>query len=240
MAIYRNFYTQFWDDDFILDLSKDERYLYFYLITNPKTTLSGIYELPYKVIEFHTSLNKVQIDRLLESLEKKEKIIYDKTTNEVCIRNWLKYNITKSPKLVVSLEKSFKDVKNQNLIQFLNGLDTVSILYRYPIDTVCIPSVSECIKDSFNSFIEKDTKDFKDTNRFNKPSVEEVKNYCKERNNGIDGEAFWNFYESKGWKIGQTPMKSWKAAVVTWEKKNNANKPRDPKQAIGEEIGQVF
>ena len=35
-------------------------------------------------------------------------------------------------------------------------------------------------------------------------------------------------------------MKSWKAAVVTWEKKNSVNKPRDPKQAIGEEIGQVF
>lgn len=153
MAIYRNFYTQFWDDDFILDLSKDERYLYFYLITNPKTTLCGIYELPYKVIEFHTSLVKLQIDKLLESLEKKEKIVYDKKTNEVCIRNWLKYNVTKSPKLVVSLEKSFKDVKNQNLIQYLNDLDTVSIQYQYPIDTVCIPSVTDTvsIKESFNS-----------------------------------------------------------------------------------------
>ena len=38
----------------------------FYLITNPKTTLCGIYELPYKVIEFHTSLVKLnkQINKL--------------------------------------------------------------------------------------------------------------------------------------------------------------------------------
>ena len=54
--------------------------------------------------------------------------------------------------LVVSLEKSFKDVKNQNLIQYLNDLDTVSIQYQYPIDTVCIPSVTDTvsIKESFN------------------------------------------------------------------------------------------
>ncbi len=54
---------------------------------------------------------------------------------------------------------------------------------------------------------------------FQKPSVEEVKGYCEERKNGIDPEVFWNFYESKGWKVGQTPMKSWKSAIVTWEKK---------------------
>lgn len=104
-------------------------------------------------------------------------------------------------------------------------------------------------KQEYKELKEEKEKDLKEINVFNikenvsrfvKPSIEEIKNYCKERNNGIDGEAFWNFYESKGWKIGQTPMKSWKAAVVTWEKKNSVNKPRDPKQAIGEEIGQVF
>ena len=54
---------------------------------------------------------------------------------------------------------------------------------------------------------------------FQKPSIEEVKVYCEGRKNGIDPEAFWNFYESKGWKVGQTPMKNWRSAVVTWEKK---------------------
>lgn len=53
---------------------------------------------------------------------------------------------------------------------------------------------------------------------FRKPSVDEVRAYCSERNNGVDPEAFCDFYESKGWKVGNTPMRDWQAAVRTWEK----------------------
>ena len=52
-----------------------------------------------------------------------------------------------------------------------------------------------------------------------KPSVEEIKDYCIERNNGIDAEQFFDFYESKGWLVGKTKMKNWKAAIRTWEKR---------------------
>ena len=59
----------------------------------------------------------------------------------------------------------------------------------------------------------------KKNRRFTPPSVEEVRAYCAERKNGIDAEAFIAFYESKGWKVGNAPMKNWKSAVVTWEKR---------------------
>ncbi len=55
--------------------------------------------------------------------------------------------------------------------------------------------------------------------RFVPPTAEEVAAYCEERKNGIDPEEFWSFYDSKGWKVGRSPMKSWKSAVVTWEKR---------------------
>lgn len=55
--------------------------------------------------------------------------------------------------------------------------------------------------------------------RFARPSLEEVKDYCRERGNGIDAETFCDFYESKGWKVGDAPMRDWKAAVRTWEKR---------------------
>ena len=45
----------------------------------------------------------------------------------------------------------------------------------------------------------------------------EVEAYCLERGNGIDPVAFVDFYEAKGWCVGKTPMKDWKAAVRTWE-----------------------
>ena len=55
------------------------------------------------------------------------------------------------------------------------------------------------------------------------PTLEEVSAYCQERRNGIDAEKFFNFYESKGWMVGKNKMKSWKAAVITWEKNNKQN-----------------
>lgn len=56
--------------------------------------------------------------------------------------------------------------------------------------------------------------------RFVKPTVEEIEAYCKERNNGVDPNDFVNHYDSKGWMIGKSPMKDWKAAVRTWESRN--------------------
>ena len=61
-----------------------------------------------------------------------------------------------------------------------------------------------------------------------KPSIEEVRAYCQERGNGIDPEEFVAFYESKGWKVGNAPMKDWKAAVITWEKKRKQPHPQTP------------
>lgn len=60
--------------------------------------------------------------------------------------------------------------------------------------------------------------------KFIPPSVEEVREFCKERNNGIDAERFWHYYNSKGWKIGKESMKKWQSAVITWEKQDAKSK----------------
>lgn len=56
--------------------------------------------------------------------------------------------------------------------------------------------------------------------RFVKPKVEEIEAYCKERSNSVDAQHFFDYYESKGWKVGKSPMKDWKSAVRTWERNN--------------------
>lgn len=62
---------------------------------------------------------------------------------------------------------------------------------------------------------------------FSIPTVEEIKQYCIERNNIVDPQKFFDFYESKGWMIGRSKMKDWKASIRTWERssnnKNNSN-----------------
>ena len=59
----------------------------------------------------------------------------------------------------------------------------------------------------------------RESSRFQKPSIDEIRQYCSSRNNRVDPEQFFNFYESKGWIIGKSPMKDWRAAVRTWEKR---------------------
>lgn len=54
--------------------------------------------------------------------------------------------------------------------------------------------------------------------RFIPPTVDQVREYCLERNNSVDAETFVDFYTGKGWMVGKNKMKDWKAAVRTWEK----------------------
>ena len=70
--------------------------------------------------------------------------------------------------------------------------------------------------------------------KFTIPTPEEVQAYCDERNNGILGQQFCDFYSSKGWKIGSQPMKDWKAAVRTWEMRKRDHSPSitQPQQQI--------
>lgn len=55
--------------------------------------------------------------------------------------------------------------------------------------------------------------------RFTPPTVDEVRAYCLERSNNVDAEKFVDFYTAKGWKVGKNPMKDWRAAVRTWERR---------------------
>ena len=57
--------------------------------------------------------------------------------------------------------------------------------------------------------------------KFIKPTIEEIKSYCLERNNSINPIQFFDYYESKGWLIGKNPMKDWKACIRTWEQNKN-------------------
>lgn len=62
----------------------------------------------------------------------------------------------------------------------------------------------------------------KENNRFIPPTPEQVAEYCRERGNNVNADRFCAFYASKGWKVGNQPMKDWKAAVITWEKRDAA------------------
>ena len=59
----------------------------------------------------------------------------------------------------------------------------------------------------------------KKATHFVPPTLEELKAYCIENGlHNVDGERFIDFYESKGWMVGKTKMKSWKASARNWNR----------------------
>ena len=52
--------------------------------------------------------------------------------------------------------------------------------------------------------------------RFSAPSAEDVRAYAEGLGLGIDAAAFVDFYAAKGWKVGTSPMRDWRAAVRNW------------------------
>ena len=83
------------------------------------------------------------------------------------------------------------------------------------------------------------------SSKFIKPKISEIEAYCQARKNSINAQAFYDYNEAKGWIVGKTPMKDWKATVRTWEnnqknetKNGNSNVPswidRNPISKNGE------
>lgn len=90
------------------------------------------------------------------------------------------------------------------------------------LDTPCIRTVSDL---EAQIRLDKTRKEEKarapSSRRFTPPTVDEVAAYCRERGNAVDAQRFVDFYASKGWKVGSSGMKDWRAAVRNWERQDN-------------------
>ena len=237
MSVKRVVDTQFWNDDKVVDcFSPEDKLFMLYLMTNPHTTQLGIYPVNEKVMAFELGYSLDTINILLERFENKYKIIkYSKDTKEIAIKNYLKYSIVKGGKPVEDLlTKEISKVKDKRLMNFVydnvisysNINESVkNILNKYNNDNVNDNDNDVSYHDSYDDSYHDMSK------RFKKPSIEEIINYCKERNNNVNPNKFYDFYETKGWYVGKNKMKDWKACVRTWEqrdKKNNQDTSKLP------------
>ena len=133
MAKYRAIQVDFWEDGFVLDLTPEEKYFYLYLLSNSRTTQCGCYELPCKVIEMQTGYNRETVQKLLKRFEEYGKINYNEETKEILIKNWHKFNFSKSPKVRNCILKEIEKIKSKDYKDYLYR---VCIEYGYSIDTV--------------------------------------------------------------------------------------------------------
>lgn len=134
MAAYRKISVTFWNDPYVISLTPEQKYFYLYLMTNPKTTQCGIYEISMQQMVNETGYNSETVTKLLKKFDSEKKIKYSKATNEIALKNWPKYNGSESPKVVACVNKELEQVKNRALIEYLYSMDTVSIEYPYSMD----------------------------------------------------------------------------------------------------------
>lgn len=92
-----------------------------------------------------------------------------------------------------------------------------------------------------NKGIDNKEGDIKGASRFVKPTIEEVREYCRERGNDIDPAEFVDFYASKGWMVGSSPMKDWRACVRTWERSHaKGRKSPAPGRPKNETLSEMY
>ncbi|OOQ92578.1 hypothetical protein BW898_23345 [Bacillus cereus] len=116
MAVYRNVQVNFWQDEFILDLTPEERYFYIYLLTGTKTKQCGIYILPKRLAELETGYSMETVEKLLNRFVEYGKILYDAETKELFIINWLHYNPILNTNVEKCVLRELKTVKSKEFL----------------------------------------------------------------------------------------------------------------------------
>ncbi len=150
MAGYRQFHTQFWKDEWLIELDPLERYLFSYLFTNDLSSISGIYKLPMRVIQNETGLDPEFIKNSMQKFQDAKKIFYK--DGIIWIVNMHKYHKNASPRTMKKVNADVQNIPDCDVKTAYQYYENTGI---YCIDTVSIPcsesesvSVSESVSES--------------------------------------------------------------------------------------------
>ena len=201
MAERRMFAKTIIDSDSFLDMPMSTQALYFHL--SMRADDDGFINNPKK------------IQRMIGATEDDLKLLIAKNfiivfeSGVIVIKHWKIHNYIQKDRYkptVYQEEKELLSLKE-------NGVYTLGIPNGYNMDTQV-----RLGKDRIGKVNNKEG------NKFVKPTIEEIQEYCLERKNGINANAFYDFYESKNWMIGKNKMKDFKACIRTWEQRNKKEK----------------
>jgi hypothetical protein len=196
------------DSDAFLEMPQSTQLLYFHLamradddgfVNQPKTIM--------RVVSAKDDDLKILIIK---------KFIIPFESGVVVIKHWKIHNYIQNDRYKETKYKEekaalFVDENNAYTLSH-NSLPLVSKTDTQEVDPQVRLGKDSIGKDSLKDMGTNPTK------KFIFPTVEEVKEYCQERNNGIDAQHFVDHYTANGWMVGRNKMKDWKASVRTWEK----------------------
>ena len=219
MANRRMFAKAIIDSDAFLDMPPSTQVLYFHLamradddgfINNPKTIMRIV---------------GAKDDDIKLLVAKRFIIPFD--SGVVVIKHWRIHNYIQKDRYT---ETKYIEEKNQLIINKKNGYSLKQIgLLDDENDNVYILDTQDRLgKDRLGKDRLELERDKNKATRFIKPTIDEIKTFLNEQEYETDidryADRFYNFYESKGWKVGKEKMKDWKAAIRGWLSRDNIKK----------------
>ena len=205
MAERRMFAKTIIDSDAFLDMPLSTQALYFHLAMRADD--EGFVNNPKKI---QRMIGASDDDcRILAS----KRFILTFQSGIIVIKHWKIHNYIQSDRFKETVYLEEKTMlaldDNKAYTERIQDVSTLDTQYSIGKDSIVKSSIEKKVAEAPLS-----------CKRFVKATLEEVKEYCLSRKNNIDAQQFIDFYESKGWKVGNQSMKDWKACVRTWEQRN--------------------
>lgn len=204
------------DSDAFIEMSSATQALYFHL--NQAADDDGFNnQIQVAMMKSHASADDLKVLLM-------KKFIIRFESGVIVIKHWRIHNTLRTDRYTPTsfqdelAQLNIKDNKAYTLTDTIGCQVVAKLETQYSIDKYSIDKSSKDICVASSTDIPKKS------SKFIPPTVDEVKAYCKERNNTIDAEKFIDHYAAANWFRGKTKIKDWKACVRTWEK-NDKGKP---------------
>ena len=147
MSTQRYISTSFWTDKWVRTLDPSERYLYMYLLTNPQTNISGIYQITLDRIAFDTGYDERTLAPMFERFRKAGKAAFIKD-EWIILPSWPKHQ---KWDIKPTIKKGIEAVLASTPKDILSYAKDIG--YTYPIDSLLVgytyqPSYSDLDSDT--------------------------------------------------------------------------------------------
>ena len=112
-----NINTGIWTDDEFIDISRDEQWLYFLLMTDPKLSYAGVTDWrPGRIAQRSSNTTKEDIEQAGAMLQAGRYIFIDEDTEEVLVRSFLRHDgLLKQPRLGVSMFNAYGSIASKDI-----------------------------------------------------------------------------------------------------------------------------
>lgn len=115
--MYRPVDIEFWQDEFVLELSSEQKLTYIFLLTNRRTTQCGIYNIGLTIAQLELQFSEEKIKEHLKFFQERGKLLYDNDNKEIMLLNWYKYNNTHNHKNIrICINKELRRIKTTEFI----------------------------------------------------------------------------------------------------------------------------